>query len=203
MGGASKGLVVRVFLETERLVLRQFTLADVDNLVGLDSDPGVMRFVTGGRATPRDEIVTDFLPAFLSYYERFAGYGFWAAIEKSTGDFLGWFHFRPSVGAADGDVELGYRLRQSAWGQGYATEGSRALIRKGFTELGVQRVVAETMAVHAASRRVMEKAGLSLARSFRQPWPDPMEGDEHGDVEYSLTRAEWERQEAAGPAGEA
>ena len=203
MGGASKGLVVRVFLETERLVLRQFTLADVDNLVGLDSDPGVMRFVTGGRATPRDEIVTDFLPAFLSYYERFAGYGFWAAVEKSTGDFLGWFHFRPGAGAADGDVELGYRLRQSAWGQGYATEGSRALIRKGFTELGVQRVVAETMAVHAASRRVMEKAGLSLARSFRQPWPYPMDGDEHGDVEYSLTRADWERQEASGPAGEA
>ena len=194
---------MRVFLETERLVLRQFTLADVDNLVGLDSDPGVMRFVTGGRATPRDEIVTDFLPAFLSYYERFAGYGFWAAVEKSTGDFLGWFHFRPGAGAADGDVELGYRLRQSAWGQGYATEGSRALIRKGFTELGVQRVVAETLAVHAASRRVMEKAGLSLARSFRQPWPDPMDGDERRAVEYSLTRAEWERQEASGPAGEA
>jgi RimJ/RimL family protein N-acetyltransferase len=194
---------VRVFLETERLVLRQFTLADVDNLVGLDSDPRVMRFVTGGRATPRDEIVTDFLPAFLSYYERFAGYGFWAAVEKSTGDFLGWFHFRPRDGGADGDVELGYRLRRSAWGQGYATEGSRALIRKGFTELGVQRVVAETMAVHGASRRVMEKAGLSLARSFRQPWPYPMEGDEHGDVEYSLTRADWERQEAAGPAGDA
>jgi RimJ/RimL family protein N-acetyltransferase len=192
-----------VFLETDRLVLRQFTLADVDNLVELDSDPEVMRFVTGGRPTPRDEIVTDYLPAFLSYYDRFAGYGFWAAIEKATGDFLGWFHFRPPEGAAAGDVELGYRLRRSAWGQGYSTEGSRALIRKGFTELGVQRVLAETMAVHAASRRVMEKAGLSLTRSFRQPWPYPMDGDEHGGVEYALTKADWERQEAAGPASEA
>ena len=191
------------FLETDRLVLRQFTLADVDNLVELDSDPEVMRFTTGGRPTPRDEIVTDFLPAFLSYYERFAGYGFWAAIEKSSRDFLGWFHFRPPEGGAPGDVELGYRLRRSAWGHGYATEGSRALIRKGFTELGVQRVLAETMVVHAASRRVMEKAGLSLARSFHQPWPYRMEGDEHGGVEYSLTKVDWERQEAAGPAGHA
>jgi RimJ/RimL family protein N-acetyltransferase len=189
-----------VFLETDRLMLRRFTPADADYLVELDSDPDVMHFITGGRLTPRDEIEADVLPTFLSYYERFAGYGFWAAIEKSTGDFLGWFHFRPPEGAAPGDVELGYRLRRAAWGQGYGTEGSRALIRKGFTELGVQRVLAETMAVHTASRRVMEKAGLSLTRSFRQPWPYAIKGDEYGDVEYSLTRAEWERQEAGGPA---
>ena len=189
---------MRVFLETDRLVLRQFTAADAESLVELDSDPGVMRFITGGRARPRDEIVTAVLPGFLSYYERFAGYGFWAAIEKSSGDFLGWFHFRPPASGADGDVELGYRLRRAAWGRGYATEGSRALIRTGFTELGVQRVVAETLAEHAGSRRVMEKAGLALARSFLRRWPDPVEGDEHEVVQYALARADWERQEAAG-----
>jgi RimJ/RimL family protein N-acetyltransferase len=194
---------MRVFLETDRLVLRQFTAADAENLVELDSDADVMRFINGGRARPRDEIVTGVLPRFLSYYERFAGYGFWAAIEKSSGDFLGWFHFRPPAGGADGDVELGYRLRRSAWGLGYAAEGSRALVRTGFTELGVQRVVAETLAVHGASRRVMEKAGLSLARSFSRPWPDPVAGDEHEVVQYALTRADWERRETAGPADRA
>ena len=66
-----------------------------------------------------------------------------------------------------------YRLWKSAWGKGYATEGSRALIRKGFTEFGVQRVVAQAMAVNQASRRVMEKAGLKLVRTFHQPWPYP------------------------------
>jgi len=60
------------------------------------------------------------------------------------------------------ETELGYRLRRSAWGKGYGTEGSRALIRAGFIEHGVERVVAETMVVHTASRRVMEKAGLTL-----------------------------------------
>ena len=188
---------MQVFLETERLVLRQFTMADVDNLVGLDSDPEVMHFITGGRPTRREEIVADVLPAFLGYYERFAGYGFWAAIEKSTGEFLGWFHFRPRDGSLADQPELGYRLRRSAWGQGYGTEGSRALIRKGFTELGVRRVFAETMAVHAASRRVMEKAGLTLVRTFSQPWPYKIPGDEQGDVEYALTSAGWEHQEAA------
>jgi RimJ/RimL family protein N-acetyltransferase len=189
---------MQVFVETPRLVLRRFSMADADNLVSLDADPDVMRFVTGGIPTSRDEIVDEFLPAFLGYYERYEGYGFWAVIEKSTGEFMGWFHFRPREDAAPGEVELGYRLRKSAWGKGYATEGSRALIRKGFTEFGVQRVVAEAMAVNTASRRVMEKAGLKLVRTFHQPLPHPIDGREFGGVEYALDKAGWQQQDQAG-----
>ena len=189
---------VHVFLETERLVLRRFTDNDIDNLVELDSDPEVMRFINGGRPTPRNEVENDILPAFLGYYERFAGYGFWAAVERSSGSFIGWFHFRPAKGAPEDEVELGYRLRRSAWHKGYATEGSRALIEKGFAELGVQRVVASTMVVNVASRRVMEKAGLRFVRTFHQPWPDYIEGEEEGDVEYALLRSEWEQSRARG-----
>jgi hypothetical protein len=64
---------VHVFVETPRLVLRRFTMADVDNLVSLDADPDVMQFVTGGIPTTRDEIETEILPAFLGYYERYGG----------------------------------------------------------------------------------------------------------------------------------
>jgi RimJ/RimL family protein N-acetyltransferase len=188
---------MQVFLETERLVLRRLTMADVDNLAGLDGDPDVMRFVSGGIPTSRDEIENEFLPAFLGYYERYQQYGFWAAIQKSTGDFLGWFHFRPREGTAPGQVELGYRLRKSAWGKGYATEGSRALIRKGFTESGVQCVTAEAMAANMASRRVMEKAGLTLVRTFRRPWPGAAGGHEIEVVEYALQKADWEQQDQA------
>ena len=188
---------MHVFLETERLVLRRFTEVDVDNLVALDADPDVMRFLTGGRPTPRAEIEGDILPAFLGYYERFAGYGFWAAVDRATGEFVGWFHFRPAPGSPDDEPEPGYRLRKSAWGKGYATEGSRALIRKGFAELGARRVVAQTTSINTASRRVMEKAGLTFVRTFYPDWPDPIPGDEHGEVEYALTRTDWERQEAA------
>ena len=181
-----------VFLETERLVLRRFTADDVDVLVELDADPQVMRYVTGGVPTPRREIEDEVLPAFLAYHERYAGYGFWAAVENATGEFVGWFHFRPAEDAPPDEIELGYRLRRSAWGRGYATEGSRALIDKGFTSLGVRRVVASTMVVNVASRRVLEKAGMLLVREFHQPWPYPIEGDEKGDVEYALLRSEWE-----------
>ena len=62
----------------------------------------------------------------------------------------------------------------------------------------MERVTAETMVVNQASRRVMEKAGLKLVRTFHQPWPYPIDGDEFGDVEYALDRGEWQQQDAAG-----
>ena len=181
-----------VFLETERLTLRWFTVDDVDALVELDSDPEVMLRINGGRPTSRQEIEDECLPAFLSYRERFPGYGFFAVIERSTGDFLGWFHLRPHAEHPQDEPELGYRLLRSTWGKGYATEGSIALIDKAFGDLGARRVYAETMVVHDASRRVMEKAGMRLVRQFHQDWPDPIPGDECGDVEYEITRDEWQ-----------
>ncbi len=64
-----------VLLETERLVLRRFTDADLDLLVELDGDPEVMRYITGGRPTSREELRDEVLPAFLRYYRRIPGYG--------------------------------------------------------------------------------------------------------------------------------
>lgn len=194
---------IHIFLETERLILRRFTEDDADNLVELDSDPDVMRYITGGRATTREQIENDFLPAFLTYYERGDRYGFWAVIEKSSSDFIGWFHFRPPHGSTDPDVaELGYRLRQDAWGKGYATEGSKALIDKGFRELGVRRVTAYTFEKHQASQRVMEKAGLTFVRRFRMT-PEQLEAEglapedfwDGDDVEYALDRSDWEHEQ--------
>jgi RimJ/RimL family protein N-acetyltransferase len=187
---------VKVFLETERLVLRQFTRDDLDLIIELDGDPDVMHYINNGQPVDLDE-VTENLEWWLGYYERFEGYGFWAAIERATGEFLGWFHFRPHEGAGPLQPELGYRLRRQAWGKGYATEASRALIDKGFIEHGVERVNAETMAVNTASRRVMEKAGLRFVRTFDAEWPVRIPGDEEGDVEYAITRAEWEADRAA------
>ena len=189
---------MNIHAETPRLWLREFTVDDVDALYELDNDPAVMRYV--GRPSSREEILTETLPAFLRYYATYPGYGFWAAIDKATGDFLGWFHFRPRPGDPVDEPELGYRLVQRAWGRGYATEGSRCLIDLGFRQFGARRVVAETMVVNTASRRVMEKAGLRQIRTFHQQWPDKLEGDEHGDVQYAITREEWWADQAQPPA---
>jgi RimJ/RimL family protein N-acetyltransferase len=188
---------VHVFCETERLVLRRFTEADVDNLVELLADPAVMRYINGGRPTPRAQVRDEMLPRAMRYDDEHPECGRWAAIEKATGEFVGWFALRPpeppggTDPAGTGTVELGYRLRRSAWGKGYATEGARALIEKSFIEYGVRRVVAYTMAVNTASRRVMEKAGLDHVRTLYVEWDDPIEGWQEGEVEYAVDRADW------------
>ena len=183
--------IVDVFLETERVVLRRFTSDDLELIVELDSDPEVKRYIDNGAPADRDDL-TETLDWWLGYYERFEGYGFWAALDKETGDFVGWFHFRPRQSDGLLEPELGYRLRRHAWGRGLATEVSRALIDRGFSKLGVERVYAETMAVNVGSRRVMEKAGLRFVRTFHGDWPVRIPGDEEGDVEYAITRADWE-----------
>jgi RimJ/RimL family protein N-acetyltransferase len=178
-------------LVTDRLTLRPFTAADADALVALDSDPEVMRYITGGLPTPRAEIVDDVLPAFLAWHQRSDHLGFFAAETGRT--FIGWFHLRPADGAPDDEPEIGWRLRRSAWGHGFATEGARALIDLGFARHDLRRVVAQCMAVHTASRRVMEKLGMSLVREFHADWPVRIDGDEHGDVEYAIDREAWLR----------
>ena len=182
---------MHIILETPRLILRQFTENDVGNLFDLNSDPEVMRYLTGGVPTPRDEIRDQTIPFHLAVYDRLDRLGTWAAEAAATGEFLGWFHFRPGPDADTTNVDLGYRLCRSAWNKGYATEGSSALISMGFTELAVERVFAHTMTVNAASRRVMEKCGLTLVRTTPYEGPFEVEGAEHGEVEYAITKPEW------------
>ncbi|HJP73797.1 MAG TPA: GNAT family N-acetyltransferase [Pseudonocardiaceae bacterium] len=174
-------------MRTDRLVLREFTEADADNLVELDSDPRVMEFLTGGKATPRADIEERVLPAILRYYELGPA-GTWAAQDRQSGAFLGWMSLQP--GEAEG-VELGYRLRAETWGRGLATEGSRALVRAAFDDLGLDRVWAQTMAVNTRSRRVLEKTGLRYLRTFHVHFDDPIPGTEHGEVEYELRGTDW------------
>ena len=187
---------MHIILETPRLIMRQFTADDVDNLFDLNSDPEVMRYLTGGKATPREVIRDEIIPRHLNVYGRFDRLGTWAAESTATGEFLGWFHFRAGPGADVTNVDLGYRLRRSVWNQGYATEGSRALISMGFTGLGVERVFAHTMTANAASRHVLEKCGLTLVRTTAYEGADAIEGAEHGEVEYALIKPEWETRTA-------
>ncbi|MFP1625452.1 GNAT family N-acetyltransferase [Streptomyces sp. 5K101] len=188
---------MRAFLETSRLTLRPFAESDADDLLALDNDPEVMRYLNGGRPTTHEEVLRDTMPALLRHYPCLdgrpgvEGRGYWAAQDRGSGVFLGWFEFRPLRADSRDQVELGYRLGRRAWGHGLATEGSRALIRLGFTELGVLRVRAHTMTVNERSRRVMEKAGLRYVRTFFEEWPDAIDGSEFGDVEYAVTRQQW------------
>jgi RimJ/RimL family protein N-acetyltransferase len=174
-------------LETVRLVLREFSAADLDHLTNLDADPEVLRYLSSHGPPSRATVKAEILPRLIDEYALHPGFGRWAVQEKVSGAFVGWASLdlrREAPRAA----ELGYRLRRAAWGRGYATEVSRALIQRAFAHLDVDRVFATTMAVNMRSRRVLEKAGLRHVRTFHLTFEDPIEGTEYGEVEYSLER---------------
>jgi RimJ/RimL family protein N-acetyltransferase len=186
---------MHTIVRTPRLIIRQFTEDDVDHLFDLNGDHEVMRYL--GRAPTREALRDEIIPFHLGVYQRLDRLGTWAAESVGTasdGEFLGWFHFRPGPDGDITNIDLGYRLCRSAWNKGYATEGSLALIDMGFTKLGVQRVFAHTMTANTASRRVMEKCGLTLVHTvpYEGRDADVIDGAEHGEVEYALTRPEWQ-----------
>jgi RimJ/RimL family protein N-acetyltransferase len=164
-------------LESARLVLRDATPDDAPLFYELDQDPQVMRFLGGVRADNSVERMRGLLTERSKWYASTPGLGLGACFLQSTGDFIGWLMLRPREYrpyAADGtlldsleDAELGYRLARRFWGQGYATEMSRVLVKHGLEQLQLPQVVAFVDADHLASVRVLEKAGLSHAGRAR------------------------------------
>jgi len=176
-------------LETPRLTIRQFVPDDAARLVELDSDPAVMEFIGPSTATVdayRDRIET----AYAGYYARHRALGGWAMIERDSGRFLGWVCLRPAMdyrfakecGFEDQEAELGYRLRKDAWGKGYATEASRAVMARGWEQEPITAVVAAAHIDNRRSRHVMEKCGLTLVKELSIPGYDFLE------VAYRLRR---------------
>lgn len=151
--------------------------------VELDADPEVMRYLSG-RARTRKEVAA-------SHAERMARTGYWTAFTRSDGDFVGLMMLPPAPGPDPSVRELGYRLVRRHWRQGLASEASRALLAHAFGTAGQSRVIAQTMAVNAGSRGVMEKAGMRYVRTFFPAWDDPLPGSELGEVEYEMTREMW------------
>jgi RimJ/RimL family protein N-acetyltransferase len=182
-------------LRTERLTLVPLADEHLEWEVELDSDPEVMRYLTG-RALTRAE-------AEQAHHRRLAaarkvpGLGFWAGFAEDG--FVGWWILQPPFGPDQleipGEADLGYRLLRRRWRQGYASEGARELIRYGFADLGLTRILAQTMAVNTASRATMASAGLSFARAFisAETYEDLIYGAEQGEVEYEITRATWQQ----------
>lgn len=160
-----------------------------------DSDPEVMRYITG-RALPRAEVEQGHRRR-LAAGRKVPGMGYWVGIIDD--ELVGWWILQPPHGPDQpqvaGEADLGYRLLRRHWRKGYASEGARELIRYGFADLGLNRIFAQTMAVNVASRATMQSAGLRFARGFTsaEPYDDPIDGAEQGEVEYEITRATWQR----------
>lgn len=171
-------------LTTARVLLRSVTPADRADLIALEADPQVMRYLNGGRTVPEAGLAdADFLTPRGTEPEVLA------ALDRSSGRFLGWFALFDD-GIVDGvrTAELGYRLARAAWGQGFGSEGAGAVISHALGTLGFDRVRAQTMSVNAASRRVMEKIGMRHVATVFPVWQDPIPGADLGEVIYEIRK---------------
>jgi RimJ/RimL family protein N-acetyltransferase len=153
-------------LSTTRLNLRPVAEEDAQYLCALDAEERVRRFVDQPEA-PNLAQCEAVVARMRAIDAATPSLGFWMA--EIRGEFVGWFHLKPprdGEPAEIGDLEIGYRLMPSAWGQGLATEGSRALLRYGFETLRAPRVTAVAFDANTASLRVISKLGLMLWRRW-------------------------------------
>ncbi len=179
-------------LQTDRIRLVPLGDEHLEHEVELDADPAVMRHLGNGRPRSREQVVRRHRDR-LATADAAPALGFWAGLVD--GGFVGWWLLqppqRPDQGPVEGQAELGYRLLSRYWRRGLATEGGRELLRHGFEDLGLTRVLAETMAVNAASRATMAALGMTYVRGFALPFDEPIPGSERGEVEYAITREQW------------
>jgi RimJ/RimL family protein N-acetyltransferase len=181
-------------IHTDRLDLVPLADEHLDLEVELDSDPEVLRYISG-RAHTRAE-VGESHAARMALGCKVPGLGFWIAFSVG-GEFVGLMMLPPAHGPDQPDdpsvADLGYRLVRKCWRQGLATEASLALLHHAFETVGVRRVIAQTMAVNAASRGVMTAAGLRYVRTYFPRFDDPLPGADQGEVEYEMTLEDWRR----------
>jgi RimJ/RimL family protein N-acetyltransferase len=147
--------------ETERLLLLPWTEDYSGDFTRVCADPEAMRFISGGRPLPENDIRA-IIQRTLAMWDEY-GYGPWAAVEKQSGRWVGRIGLNLLADWPGPDKwEVGYELAPEYWGRGLATEGARAAIGFGWAHTPLDRIISVTVAGHLASRRVMEKCGLAF-----------------------------------------
>ena len=180
-------------LKSERLLLRPFAETDSDVAIELFTDPAVIRYVC---ETYTEQQVVEEMP---KYTKRCAGgcIGAWCVVERATQEKLGMAILLPLpieeddrnwdlvVGddVPDCEIEIGYILKKSAWGKGYATEATKRLLKFAFEETPLEELVATTNSENTASQRVLEKSGL-VYEGMRRAYAVDCPG-------YRITRQQW------------
>jgi len=159
------------YIETLRLILRDWKVKDLQPFRELNADKEVMRYFP--KVYSKEE--TDaFYKAIIEEFRQY-NYGLYAVEEKESKEFIGFIGFHWATFEADFTpcIEIGWRLKRSAWGKGYATEGARASLEYGFVTLNFKEIYSFTAKINEPSQRVMRKIGMHYVKDFNHPKIDP------------------------------
>lgn len=158
---------MKIFAETERLILREIIPEDAQAFFEMDADPEVHRFL-GNNPVKTIEQIYEAIQRITKQYDDY-GIGRWAAIEKSSGAFIGWTGLKFMTEPVNDTIhfhDIGYRLNKKYWGKGYATESAKAGLEYGFTTLGLKEIIGTAHIENKASRKALEKCGLTFVEKF-------------------------------------
>lgn len=176
-----------MYIETARMILKEYELGDHNLMFELDSDPEVVKHVGG---TQNDyELYIKAIDRYIAFYKENHGCGYYKIyLKDNPTEYVGWYHLRPEKEEPDNFkmLEVGYRFKQSCWNKGLATEGTIALIKKSFEELDVELVTAKTSKANKASQRVMQKSGMILDETSTNVNPE-------FSVRYIITKNSYNR----------
>lgn len=174
---------MKIFVETERLLLRELLPSDDEGMFELDSDKDVHKYI--GQPVETIEQSRGIIDSVRKQYTDY-GIGRWAMIEKSTGDFMGWTGLKFITTIINNHVnyyDVGYRLIKRYWGKGFATESAIAAVNYGFEKLLLNEIYATADMNNIASRNVLTKVGLKYVETYNH------EGYDIGW--YGITQMDW------------
>ena len=173
------------WLTTERLGLRRFTTDDLDWLVELYGDHEVTRYLGG----TKDRVKTEehLNVRILRYYDEHPGLGIWTTVERSTDNRVG-FHLLNHI-QGETIIQIGFGLVKSAWGKGFGTEAASAVLRYGFVDLSLPRIVGMANLNNRASQHVLLKIGLH--RRGERAFPHPAYASQGPMAWFERDAADW------------
>ena len=181
---------------TERLILRTWDESDLDAFILATNTPAVMRWLGGVWSREEHEAAFERLQS----YQRDYGHTFWLVEDHGTGELLGFCGLKrvnsPGAGDLTGTAEVGWRLRESAWGKGIAKEAAIAALDLAFGRFGYSEAVAITVEGNKASQGLMRRLGMQ--RRVDLDYIDPRHVDELGAaLVWSMAAADWPGARAA------
>jgi RimJ/RimL family protein N-acetyltransferase len=157
----------KIFIETERLILREIVPADVDGLFELDSDPEVHRYL-GNKTVDSKEKTLEIIAFIIQQYAD-NGIGRWAIIDKNTNEFIGWTGLKFVTDLINNHkdfYDIGYRLIPKYWGKGMATESAVAVLDYAFNTMKLEEVFASASCENVGSNKILRNIGLKFIETY-------------------------------------
>ncbi|MEO8761606.1 MAG: GNAT family N-acetyltransferase [Bacteroidia bacterium] len=159
---------MKIFAETDRLILREIMPADRNGLFAIDSDPDVNKYL-GKKPVETIEQIDDVI-AFIRKQYIDNGIGRWAMIERDSNNFIGWCGLKLVKELTNKHInyyDLGYRLNKNYWGKSLGTEAANATLQYGFNIMKLKDMYAIADSENIASKNILQKVGLKYVNTFK------------------------------------